>query len=104
MFKLILISTLLVAAYCMPAEKSETSWNAAGWNNPANPNAAWGGNSWNRWNNPNAPNADPRWNRWGADPWSRQWGGANPGWNQWNRAGAWPGAGAGAAARGWNPW
>nr|XP_019562192.2 uncharacterized protein LOC109430578 [Aedes albopictus] len=111
MFKLILISALIAAAYCMPADKekseqltqAETSWNSA-WANPANPNAAaWGGNSWNRWNN---PNADPRWNRWGADPWSRQWGGAGAGagWNQWNRAGAWPAAGAPAAARGWNPW
>ncbi|EJY57374.1 AAEL017563-PA [Aedes aegypti] len=111
MFKLILISALIAAAFCMPADKekseqltpSETSWNSA-WANPANPNAAaWGGNTWNRWNN---PNADPRWNRWGAEPWNRQWGGANTaGWNQWNRAGAWPGAAAAPiAARGWNPW
>ncbi|EAT47506.1 AAEL001390-PA [Aedes aegypti] len=116
MFKLVLISALIAAAFCLPAEKdkanymepSETSWNSA-WANPANPNAAaWGGNTWNRWNN---PNADPRWNRWGAaEPWNRQWGGANTaGWNQWNRAGsAWPAAGApagAAAARGgWNTW
>ncbi|XP_065085781.1 bifunctional endo-1,4-beta-xylanase XylA-like isoform X2 [Ochlerotatus camptorhynchus] len=122
MFKLVLISTLIVAACCMPAEKykshenleqSETQWNSA-WANPAaNPNAAWGGNSWNRWNNPAAATAaDPRLNRWGAEPWNRQYG-ANAGWNQWNRAGAgvgagaWPAAGAPAAAavnRGWNTW
>uniref|UniRef100_A0A1Q3FSL4 Putative conserved secreted protein n=1 Tax=Culex tarsalis TaxID=7177 RepID=A0A1Q3FSL4_CULTA len=131
MFKLVLISALVVAATCAPADKpnqqqgldqSETQWNAA-WANPAvaaaavNPNAAWqnpnaaawGANSWNRWgNNP----ADPR-ARWagaaGAEPWNR-WGNANPtAWNAqpWNRAaaGAWPAAGApAAAARGWNPW
>ncbi|XP_062550889.1 uncharacterized protein LOC134215789 [Armigeres subalbatus] len=119
MIKLVIISSLIVAACCMVADKdkagqlelSETTWNSA-WANPANPtnpNAAWGGNSWNsRWN---SPNADPRWNRWGAEPWNRQWGGANTaGWNQWNRAGsAWPAAGApaGAAAAtrgGWNTW
>ncbi|XP_058465017.1 bifunctional endo-1,4-beta-xylanase XylA-like [Malaya genurostris] len=113
MFKLILISALIAAVYCAPADKagqdrmdiSETSWNPA-WSNHANPNAAWqnpnawGANSWNRWNNP----SEQRWNRWGAnaDPWNR-WGGANAGWNQWNRAGTWPAGGA-AANRAWNPW
>ncbi|KAL9699191.1 hypothetical protein quinque_002632 [Culex quinquefasciatus] len=122
MFKLVLISALVVAAYCAPADKpnqqgleqSETQWNAA-WANPAaNPNAAWqnpnaaawGANSWNRWgNNPADPRA--RWAGAGAEPWNR-WGNNNPAaWNQqpWNRAaGAWPAAGAPAAARGWNPW
>ncbi|XP_053688786.1 bifunctional endo-1,4-beta-xylanase XylA-like [Sabethes cyaneus] len=115
MFKVVLISAIIVAAYCAPADKSgqdhlqpsETSWNSA-WANPANPNAAWqnpsawGSQNWNRWNN---PSADPRWNRWGAgaEPWNR-WG-SNTGWNQWNRAGTWPATATTTANRGWNnPW